>query len=149
MYYFSNLFRKHKIKNSKLLGFSLIELLIALTIIAILSSISYPVYTKHVTHIRRIQAEIVLTDLAAHLEQYYETNNSYQNATLADLGVSEFTEGSYYKLTIDNSTENSFQISATPLLNQAKIDIDCGNLSLDQTGNKKISGIGKSDECWS
>lgn len=137
-----------KYKILKVCGFSLIELLITLTIISILAGISYPTYTRHITHTRRIQAEIALTDLATRLEQYYESNNSYQNATLANLGLNELTDGGYYKLVIDNSSENTYQISAIPLLNQAKTDAACGNLLLDQNGNKKISGTEKIENCW-
>lgn len=130
-------------------GFSLIELLITLAIIGTLTSIAYPSYTTHIAHVRRTQAEIVLIDLAARLEQYYEKNNSYQNATLSELGVGELTDGSYYQLAIENANENTYQISATPHLGQAKSDNLCGTLSLNQDGTKKNSGTSTMADCWS
>jgi len=130
-------------------GFSLIELLITLAIIGIITSIAYPTYTNHITHIRRTQAEIVLIDLAARLEQYYEKNNSYQNATLAELGVNALTDGNYYQLAIEHVNESAYQISATPRLGQAKSDNLCGTLFLDQNGVKKISGTCNLTDCWS
>ncbi len=54
----------------RLSGFSLIELLIALALVAILSAIAYPAYHHHVIKTRRAGAKVELMDLAARLEQY-------------------------------------------------------------------------------
>ncbi|GAG68010.1 unnamed protein product [marine sediment metagenome] len=43
-------------------GFSLIELIITLAIIAILVGVSFPLYTKHIVKIRRTNATLALSE---------------------------------------------------------------------------------------
>ncbi len=49
-------------------GFSLIELLIVLTIISILGAISYPIYGDHLVKTRRSFAAASLMDLVGYIE---------------------------------------------------------------------------------
>ncbi len=77
-------------------GFSLVELLIVMAIIAILIAVAYPLYTSHLVKGRRNQAEIALLYLASQLESFYSVQNSYQGATLESLGVNLFTDDHSY-----------------------------------------------------
>lgn len=129
-------------------GFSLMELIIVLAIISILAGLAYPHYNQHLITARRAYATVALTDLAARLEQYYTHKNSYAGATLAELGVSDANYKNYYQLKIDQTTNDQYTISAIPQNKQAQDDSDCGTLSLDQAGNKNITGRGKTEECW-
>lgn len=133
--------------NAKL-GFSLIELIIVLAIIGILAGLAYPRYSQHLTTARRAYATVALTDLAARLEQYYTQNNSYAGASLSRLGISDINYKNYYQLKIEQTTNDQYLISAIPQNQQAQSDTDCGTLSLDQAGNKNITGSGKVEECW-
>jgi len=63
-------------------GFSLLELMITLTIIGILTAFCLPVYSQHIIEARRLEAKIALEKLAATLENYFIAHNSYQGATL-------------------------------------------------------------------
>lgn len=140
---------KNQKTNLKIQGFSLIELLIAITIIGILLSIVYPNYTHYLARVRRTEACLVLHKLAASLEDYYQVNNSYQGATLSQLNINATTQGDFYTINIDSATDQNFQISAIPQKQQAKIESACGTLILDDAGTKKISGKGNVEECWS
>lgn len=129
-------------------GFSLIELIIVLAIISILAGVAYPCYNRHLITARRTYATVALTDVAARLEQYYTQNNSYTGATLDGLGASDASYKNYYQLKITQATNDQYTISAIPLNKQAQEDADCGTLTLDQTGNKNITGSGKAEVCW-
>ena len=108
----------------RLAGFSLSELLIALAI-----------------------GEAVLLDLAGKMEQFYGEHNSYAGATIEKLGGDDSSYKKYYQVAI-KSGANNYTFSAKPLGAQAKADTDCGSLSIDQDGNKKVSGVGGIDGCW-
>lgn len=129
-------------------GFSLLELLIVMAIIAILIAVAYPVYTSYLTTGRRNQAEVALLYLASQLEEFYSLENTYQGATLDGLGVNTYTDDHSYQLMIQSLTVASYTIVALPLNQQAKADSECGVLSLNELGEKTISGTANSSACW-
>lgn len=123
-------------------GFSLFELLITLSIIGILASVAYPIYTHAIIKTRRAEAKIALINLANHMEIYYlENNNSYADASLSKLGVNEKTDKNLYRLSL-SSTNNTYKLAATALFT----DPECRRLLLNELGEK--TSLGKSSSCW-
>jgi type IV pilus assembly protein PilE len=69
-------------------GFTIIELLIAVTIIAVLVAIALPSYTDYVTRSKFTEAWAQLADLRVKMEQYYLDNRRYStNAGGGTCGV--------------------------------------------------------------
>ena len=126
-------------------GFTLIELMIVVTIIAILAAIAFPSYNQYVIRGKRSEGRSALLDAAAREERYYSDNNVY--AALATAIVATATEHNHYTLSIATSNnDQQFILTATPT---SFNDADCGNLTLTNTGLKGRSGAGKTvDECW-
>jgi type IV pilus assembly protein PilE len=58
-------------------GFTLIELMITLTVLTILISIAYPAYRSYTTQARRADAKIALQQVANRLEKFYSYCNTY------------------------------------------------------------------------
>jgi len=58
-------------------GFTLIELMITVVIIAVLSAIALPSYTDYVTRSKLAEAYAHLSDLRVKMEQYYLDNRRY------------------------------------------------------------------------
>lgn len=128
-------------------AFTLLELLTVVVIISLLIMLSYPTYTQHLLKTRRAQAQVALLDLASGMERYYLLYNTYNGATLNNLEINPFTESNAYQLAINQLTQDSYLLLATPL-NQQTQDKGCGTLSLDSMGRKSISGSGSVEECW-
>jgi prepilin-type N-terminal cleavage/methylation domain-containing protein len=58
-------------------GFTLIELMITVAIIAILAAIAVPNYTDYITRSKFTEAHGMLGDLRVKMEQYYMDNRRY------------------------------------------------------------------------
>ncbi len=72
-------------KLKKTLGFTLIELMIVVAIVAILAAIAYPSYRDSIRKSRRVDAKSALTDIAQKQEAFYARNGSYTD-DMKDLG---------------------------------------------------------------
>lgn len=119
-------------------GFSLIELLIAMTILAILLSIAYPSYQGQMIKSRRSDGQIKLMEIMHAQERFFTENNTY-TADLTNLGYAsasdvESDEG-FYKIT---ATGCGGGISICVLLTavpQGPQSTDA-DLTIDSTGAK-------------
>jgi type IV pilus assembly protein PilE len=131
-------------------GFSLIELMIVVLIIAILSAVAMPSYRSYIARTHRVDAQRALTDLAGRQERYLYSNNAYTK-NLSDLGGSSSMAGSYYTVAIDpaNTSSTSFSVVATAVGAQQKDDKPCQTLTLDQSGRQTSTGSTVNDpKCW-
>lgn len=128
-------------------GFSLLEMMIVLFIMALLTAISIPVYSSFLTHQNRVAAEITLLKVGAQLEKYYLQNNSYENATLEALGFSALTADNSYRISIVTADNIKFVLQAVPEGKQEK-DVACGTLTLNSKGEKGVADTGNVKDCW-
>lgn len=129
-------------------GFSLIEMLLALAMISILTLAGYPLYQKHVVKTHRNHAKIALLNAASQLEQFYLQTHTYEgSADLLKEINQQLLQKQRYKLEI-HTTINSYTLIAVALAQQAKEDMQCGNLILKHNGEKQITGTDTILNCW-
>lgn len=123
-------------------GFTLIELMIAVAIVAILATIAYPTYTSHLRKSRRAEAQQVLMDVAARQQQILLDTRAYAS-TLADTRATvppSITPHYRIEVTAGADTAPGFTVSATPQGDQASDS--CGTLSLNEVNLRQPTG------CW-
>ncbi len=126
-------------------GFSLIELMIAVAVIAILSAIGYPSYMNHVRSAHRSDAKAALLELAQFMERQYSSSGTYvfpSGVTLPYTTIPKEGGTTYYNLSLTTQTATTFTIQAAPT--GSMVNDDCGALSLDQSGTKSPT----TDDCW-
>src|ERR1700760_1838661 len=94
---------QHMPRVSAASGFTLIELMIVVAVVAILGTVAISGYINSVRKSRRTEARTALLDLASREERFMSTNSAYSN-TPSDLGYSgalPLTVGSgYYQIAI-------------------------------------------------
>ena len=129
-------------------GFSLIELLIAVVVVAILTSIALPSYQGHMRKSSRAAAQALLMDVANRQAQYLLDARNYAvgPAALSALNISLPGEvASYYTIAVENgsggttpTTPPTFLVKATPITGTRQ-EPD-GELRLGHDGGKWRAG---------
>jgi len=126
-------------KNIK--GFSLIELLVVLGIIALLASYAVPSYRQYVVKSKRADAHAKLLEIAGLYEKFYANTNQYPtNLTKLNLNSDFLTSDDYV---ITGTGGIGWVLTATPQGGQAKDDKNCPTITFNQLGEK-----GPSADCW-
>lgn len=125
-------------------GFTLLELVATLAILAILVSIALPAYQSYTLRLHRTEAVVALLDLASCQERIYVSTGRYNTNQCLTEGLE------HYSITIQPAdTDDSllFTAWAEPIGHQSN-DL-CGSLGLNQTGLRQVSSADKTaDECW-
>jgi len=119
-------------------GFTVIELLITVAIVAILVTVALPTYNNALVRANRAAAQAYLLDLANREEQYLLDARTY-TTTVNYLSPPPATLSPYYTVTIavpaGSTIANAYKINATPLA--TSMQKNDGNLTIDQDGVKE------------
>lgn len=101
-------------------GFTLIELMIVVAVIAILSAIALPAYQEYVKRSQRAEARAAILKADGWLERFYGENNRYNNGSAtgnnlfsAAFGNVPATGAARYTISLVVDT-SSYTITATP-----------------------------------
>ena len=153
----------NRVASRRAAGFTLIELMVALLIAAILFAIAIPSYNTYIRRSRRTEAKTALLALAGLEERYYSASNSYSVLT-TDLGYTgawPVVVGSgYYEInapTVVAATTTppapaTYTLTAVPVPgnDQAK-DTACVSFTVTSAGAQTATmngGADNSSTCW-
>ena len=135
-------------------GFTLIELMIATVVVAILAAIAIASYSAYITKARRSDAKNALLDLAAREERYFTANNQY--GTLQQLNYSTTDPVAIgtpqdYAMTVvpvapSATVAASFTATATPYGTQ--VNDACGTYQVTDLGAETNNPTPTSTTCW-
>jgi type IV pilus assembly protein PilE len=129
-------------------GWTLLELMVVLLVIAILAAIAYPSYNSQVIKSRRTDGKSLLHLAAQRQQQFFTSNNAFtETIGTGGLGLSATSGEGYYTLSV-TATATTYTLTAVPVAPQTE-DTFCGQLTLNHLGAKGISGGSRTaDYCW-
>lgn len=116
-------------------GFSMMELMISIAIVAILAAIAIPSYLSYIKSSRRSDALQTLLSIQLQQEKYRLNHNTY--GTLAEVWAGDTTsDGGYYTIGISGVSASGYTITATATGDQVgdkQNGVTCSPLSLVNT----------------
>jgi type IV pilus assembly protein PilE len=137
-------------------GFTFIEMMIAVLIVGILTSIAYSSYRRTVMKSNRTDAKSELMDFQQRIQRCFTTNGTYVTGATAKCQVLDDLEGGIatraglYMVQASGISATGFTLSATGISKQAD-DKDCYVFSVNQAGVKTAqdkSGFDSTASCW-
>ncbi len=150
------------------LGFTLIELIVTVTVVGILSMIAMPAYQSYVLRSNRAAGKAALVDMVSREEAWFVDRKAYTSdlsslhlqTYLSRDGSTSATQvgDSIYKLSVAGittgncpSTANLSTVGYTVIAEPVKVqvkDTSCATLCLTSTGIR-LASAGTATKCWS
>jgi type IV pilus assembly protein PilE len=136
-------------------GFTLIEVMIVVAIIAILASIAVPSYNDYVRRGQLPEAFNRLSDYRSKMEQYYQDNRNYgtaanscaSDATAASWNTFPASERFSFACVASGATFQSYVITATGTSGAVRGHV----YTINETGLRrttKFKGADVAENCW-
>jgi type IV pilus assembly protein PilE len=137
-------------------GFTLIEVMIALAVVAITTSLAFSTYRRHIQRGHRVEAVQALLAAAAEQEKYHLAHGQYAGrldaAVDADppgIPVASTTPRGRYRLRMVSADAAAYRVVAERA--GAGEDPSCVRLSIDESGRRLASDAADRDttaSCW-
>ena len=143
------------------LGFTLIELMIVVALVAVLATFAIPSYRQHAMKSNRAAAEAFMQQVANRQEQYVLNARTYATSLPALNLTPPADVSTKYNFSITPTaaapSNTNYTITAVPIGGQVN-DTTCGTIGLDQSGKKgaicsvdasgNLQCTGPASVCW-
>jgi type IV pilus assembly protein PilE len=125
-------------------GFTLVELVIVMLVVAILAAIAIPNYSEYVMRGHRAAAQSYISDVASRQAQFFLDRRAYAGTVAAlNLPVPPEIANRYNVVIVANAgPPATFTVTATPMGTQ--LNDRCGALAVDQAGARTAAAT----RCW-
>lgn len=129
-------------------GFTLVELLVTVAIVAILVSIAYPSYTAFVRRSNRTDATQAISYTAQQLERCYSQGFNY--GACPSVPAVAPSPQRLYSLTVTILSATTYQIVATPVKAPQLADFSCQQFVMTNNVQSATDGGGTvtTATCW-
>ncbi len=140
-------------------GFSLIEVMVALVIVAITATYALTSYRRYLVRSYRLEAVQGLLAAAAEQEKFHLAHGRYSDRLDSVIGdeppglpVASITPHRRYEMAIELADAGVFRLVALPLANSGQgDDTGCRQFSIDESGRRQAhdsAGNDSTSRCW-
>ena len=145
-------------------GFTLIELMVAIAVVALLASLAIPSFMDSIRKSRRSDAFAALNAVAQAQERWRSNNTGYSNnltaapnASPPGLGLPSNTSNGYYTVALSNVSATGYEVIATAVSGKSQAsDGACAQLGIRMNGGNVANGSSASgalsyaagNRCW-
>jgi type IV pilus assembly protein PilE len=112
-------------------GFTLVEMMIAVSVASVLSSVAYPSFQSTLHKARRTDALVALISVQAAEERWRANHRNYGD--LAEIGAPSVSSAGHYTLQVLNADSERYEAVAVATGNQAR-DTACRYLKVTLDG---------------
>ena len=138
-------------------GFSLLEMMVVVVVIAVLAGLAINSYANQVRKSKRAEAKQMLTDYALRMEKW-RTNNASYTVDLTDINGAATSPSGNYSIQLGTpvgtcsngvtaSDTNSFGIAAIAQGEQSG-DTGCGTIQLFSLCGDVVKQSSTDNDCW-
>lgn len=127
-------------------GITIIELMVALVIVAILSKVALSAYTEYLKKAARTEVKTIMMENMLSMEQLFTLNNTYGTVVPVLPWPRSPKVGTIkYNITVTAISPTAYTIQAVPVDSTDK----CGTFKIDNTGLRTLTGNSAPlDTCW-
>ena len=129
-------------------GFTLVELMVAVTLACLLAGMAYPSFQSSASRARRIDAVAALTRVQIAQENFRANNGSYSQHLAGLRGAaSPRSEAGAYDISLSNVSGEGYLATATARSDGPQAaDDECARLTVNLSGG--FSERGPTQRCW-
>jgi len=133
-------------------GFTLIEVMITVAVVAILAGVALPSYFDYVTRSRIVEAKTNLADMRTRFEQYFLDNRTYPAACVAGAtappNISLPAAQKYFNVTCGNLSATTYTVTATGVGNMGGYVYTVDQANTRLTTSTGAWGRSSPPNCW-
>ncbi len=121
-------------------GFTLVELMIATVVLAVLAAIAVPAFFEQVAHARRTDMQAALMEDAAYLQQYYAAHDAFTGTPPPQLPSTRAPRAgaAAYAIDVDVPVADTASFVLTARRTGAMASDPCGDFTLDSLGRRDL-----------